>query len=97
MKKINEMFKTMIKSISKFRIYLFCAFESFNWEQYEIVYLKFSQIKNCTLVRMGHKRDFADIVKWSCGGGKNLGLKIGGVGGVGRSRLAPPRSASGGC
>ena len=26
----------------------------------------------------GPKRDFADIVQWSCGSGKNLGLKIGG-------------------
>ena len=35
------MFKTMVKSISKFRICsYFDAFESSNWEQYEIVFLK---------------------------------------------------------
>ena len=31
----------------------------------------------------GGKQDFADIAQRSCGGGKNLGLKIGGQGGGG--------------
>ena len=38
----------------------------------------------------GGSRDFADIAQWSRGGGKNLGLKMGGQGGVPGPRAPRP-------
>ena len=40
----------------------------------------------------GPSRDFADIVQRSCGGGKKLGLKMGGA--EGDPKAPPPRSAT---
>ena len=54
-KRINEMFKTMFKSIFKFRIYSYFMYLKVLIENNMRLYFwKFLQIKNRTLVRMGH-------------------------------------------
>ena len=62
-----------------------------------LMFVRLLQVRIQDLCRGGLKRDFADIVQRSRGGGKNLGLKIRGRGGPAPQTPPPPLDLHLGC